>query len=35
MEREIQRAKRDFPAALYLGIADGAASNWRGSSGSQ
>jgi hypothetical protein len=29
MEREIQRAKRDFPAALYLGIADGAASNWR------
>lgn len=29
MEREIVRAKQHFPAALYLGIADGAASNWR------
>ena len=29
MEREIVRAKQQFPAALYLGIADGAASNWR------
>ena len=29
MEREIRRAKQHFPAALYVGIADGAASNWR------
>lgn len=29
LEREIRRAKQHFPAALYLGIADGAASNWR------
>ena len=29
MEREILRAKQHFPVALYLGIADGAASNWR------
>jgi hypothetical protein len=29
MEREILRAKQHFPAALYLGIADGAPSNWR------
>jgi hypothetical protein len=29
MEREIRRAKQRFPEALYLGIADGAASNWR------
>ena len=29
LEREILRAKQHFPAALYLGIADGAASNWR------
>jgi hypothetical protein len=29
MEREIARAKQQFPDALYLGIADGAASNWR------
>jgi hypothetical protein len=29
MEREITRAKQQFPDALYLGIADGAASNWR------
>ncbi|MGA7980731.1 MAG: ISKra4 family transposase, partial [Chromatiaceae bacterium] len=29
MEREIARAKHQFPDALYLGIADGAASNWR------
>ena len=29
LERELQRAKQPFPAALYLGIADGAASNWR------
>ncbi|WP_295430879.1 ISKra4 family transposase [uncultured Thiodictyon sp.] len=29
MEREIRRAKQHFPEALYLGIADGAASNWR------
>ena len=29
MEREILRAKRHLPEALYLGIADGAASNWR------
>ncbi|MGA8010047.1 MAG: ISKra4 family transposase [Thiomonas sp.] len=29
MEREILRAKQHFPKALYLGIADGAASNWR------
>lgn len=29
LEREIARAKQHFPAALYLGIADGAASNWR------
>lgn len=28
MEREIARAKQRFPEALYLGIADGAASNW-------
>ena len=26
--REIARAKQHFPKALYLGIADGAASNW-------
>jgi hypothetical protein len=29
MEREIARAKQRFPEAQYLGIADGAASNWR------
>jgi hypothetical protein len=29
LEREILRAKQQFPQALYLGIADGAASNWR------
>ncbi|MGA8008349.1 MAG: ISKra4 family transposase [Thiomonas sp.] len=29
MEREIVRAKQHCPQALYLGIADGAASNWR------
>jgi hypothetical protein len=29
LEREILRAKQHFPKALYLGIADGAASNWR------
>lgn len=29
MEREILRAKPHFPEALYLGIADGAASHWR------
>jgi len=29
MEREIGRAKQHFPEAQYLGIADGAASNWR------
>jgi hypothetical protein len=29
MEREIARAKQHFPEAQYLGIADGAASNWR------
>jgi hypothetical protein len=29
LEREIVRAKQHFPNALYLGIADGAASNWR------
>jgi hypothetical protein len=29
LEREIARAKQQFPDALYLGIADGAASNWR------
>jgi hypothetical protein len=29
LEREIGRAKQQFPAALYLGIADGAVSNWR------
>ena len=29
MEREILRAKQHAPAALYLGVADGAASNWR------
>lgn len=29
MEREIRRAKQHVPEALYLGIADGAASNWR------
>ena len=28
LEREIARAKERFPDALYLGIADGAASNW-------
>jgi hypothetical protein len=28
MEREIARAKQQFPEALYLGIADGAAGNW-------
>jgi hypothetical protein len=28
MEREIARAKQHFPAAQYLGIADGAACNW-------
>jgi hypothetical protein len=28
MEREIARAKQRFPAAQYLGIADGAACNW-------
>ena len=29
LEREIARAKQRFPEAQYLGIADGAASNWR------
>jgi hypothetical protein len=29
LEREIARAKQHFPDARYLGIADGAASNWR------
>ena len=29
LEREIRRAKPHFPEAMYLGIADGAASNWR------
>ncbi len=29
LERELLRAKQHFPAARYLGIADGAASNWR------
>jgi len=28
MTREIDRAKQRYPDALYLGIADGAASNW-------
>jgi hypothetical protein len=28
MEREIARAKQQFPDALYLGIADGAHGNW-------
>ena len=28
LEREIARAKERFPDALYLGIADGAATNW-------
>jgi len=28
MTREIGRAKQRYPDALYLGIADGAASNW-------
>lgn len=28
LEREILRAKQHFPAAQYLGIADGSASNW-------
>ena len=28
MEREIARAKQHYPEALYLGIADGAHSNW-------
>ena len=28
MTREIDRAKQHYPEALYLGIADGAASNW-------
>ena len=28
MEREIARLKQQFPEALYLGIADGAATNW-------
>ena len=28
MEREITRLKQRFPDALYLGIADGAATNW-------
>lgn len=28
MEREIVRIKQQFPEALYLGIADGAATNW-------
>jgi len=28
LEREIARAKQQFPDALYLGIADGAHSNW-------
>lgn len=28
LEREIVHAKEQFPAARYLGIADGAASNW-------
>jgi len=28
MTREIERAKQHYPDALYLGIADGAASNW-------
>ena len=29
MEREIERAKQHYPEAYYLGIADGASSNWR------
>jgi hypothetical protein len=29
LERELQRAKQQFPTARFLGIADGAASNWR------
>lgn len=29
LEREILRAKQHFPEAHYLGIADGAVSNWR------
>jgi len=29
LEREILRAKQHFPEARYLGIADGAVSNWR------
>ncbi|HYN77932.1 MAG TPA: hypothetical protein VES73_09075 [Lamprocystis sp. (in: g-proteobacteria)] len=29
MERAVRRAKQHFPAALYVGIADGAASKWR------
>jgi hypothetical protein len=29
LERAIRCAKQQFPAALYLGIADGAASHWR------
>jgi len=29
LEREITRAKQHFPEARYLGIADGASSNWR------
>jgi hypothetical protein len=29
LEREIARAKQRFPDAQYLGIADGATSNWR------
>ena len=28
MTREIERAKQHYPDALYLGIADGASSNW-------
>ncbi len=29
LEREIQRTKTRYPQATYIGIADGAASNWQ------
>jgi hypothetical protein len=29
LEREIQRTKASYPQATYIGIADGAASNWQ------
>ncbi len=29
LEREIQRAKKRYPSARFVGIADGAASNWQ------